>query len=62
MSYIPTDNEKIIVSPHQALSDEEIQIRLEGFRPGTRIKVLAEMTDDLHTIWESRAVFLADSK
>ena len=51
--------EKIVIEPQTALADEEVKIRLEGFQPHSHIRLEAEMTDDLHTVWESRAVFTA---
>lgn len=55
-----TGKEKIIVTPQTALSDAVVRIKLTGFQPNTQIKLLAEMTDDLHTVWGSHAVFTAD--
>ena len=49
------------VSPNPALADEEVSIRVSGFRPGALVLLRVHMEDDSARHWESYAVFRADA-
>src|SRR5688572_11847314 len=53
---------RIHIVPSKALIDENVNIRLSGFKPSQRITVRARMKDDSNRIWESSADFLVDKR
>ncbi len=50
---------KLIVEPLESMSFEPVMIRAEGLRPGSRVTLGIEMTDDGGVTWSSSAVFVA---
>lgn len=42
------------------MTDQPVEIRVAGLRPGERGEIHARLRDDRHRLWESLAVFLAD--
>jgi dienelactone hydrolase len=53
-------NATVHVEPNLAFVDQEVAIVARGFRPGSKVTLLAETRDDLGRAWKSQGVFLAD--
>lgn len=52
---------RIIAAPADALYDEPISIRLDGFAPGSQVVMRASAIDDAQHRWDSHAEFSFDS-
>jgi len=51
---------RIELSSERIVMDQEIQIRLTGFRPESQVTIIAELLDDKQTPWRSQATFSTD--
>jgi len=51
---------RIEINPSTSMADEKVQIRLQGFNPGTSVTVRAETRDDSNMRWSSSVTIQMD--